>query len=1205
MKIKQKYILLIINIFLSLSFLSCNQNQAHKIKISHEPLDLVKMPVVVPAGMPVIHLMSDFSPPAKIPVPPSAAKIKRADFYITMQNFNTDQGLALSTIICGYKDKAGNLWFGTSGNGVSKYDGKSFTNFYSSSGLIHNLINDITEDSKGNIWFATSGGLSRYDGVAFTNFTKADGLIDNDVRAILEDKMGNFWFGTYDGLSIYDGKSFKNYSLADGLPGRLICSIVEDHTGNIWIGTSGGLSQYHPGSEETGGKVFTKITTKNGLISDNLYALMEDQSGHLWIGTSEGISEYDPAKEGTVAGPFTNYTTADGLANNQIRCIRTDLEGNIWIGTDGGASRFNPPVEPNTKGSFFNLTAARGLGNKMVNSITLDNTGNLWFGTNGTGLCRFDGLSLISFSTGQGLPMNTVYSITEDSAGNKWFGGFNGGLIRYDGKSFTHFDESSGLLDNSLDALVTDKKNTLWIGTKNGLSKFDGKTMVNYTTAQGLIDDKIISLTEDREGNLWIGTYESGLSKFDGLAFTNYTTNQGLVHNTVWSTLEDEDGILWFGTRGGVSRFDGKTFTNFTKEQGLADSKVSKIIEDKKGNLLIGTWGGGISIVKKSTREELDAGNSPSTGEAIFQTFSTNEGLSNDVVYGILEDSIGNIFIGTNVGITVLKGGLDPTGRFIAQNGIENYNEKSGYPVKDISNNNSMFLDSKGIIWAGTGDKLIRFDYNKVHRSSNAPDVFITSIKINNESISWRSLERDRLEDPEPESKNIHVAPYITDELLLFGKKLSVYELDTMVNKFGNIRFNRILPFYSIPDNLVLPYSYNNITFDFLGIETSRPNLVSYQYFLVGHDKTWSLAGKRSTASFDNMPEGSYTLMIKARNPDGNWSDPITYHFKILPPWYRSTLAYLFYILLLFAGIFLVDRFQSRRLIAKERQKVLARELKQAREIEKAYDELKATQKQLIHAEKMASLGELVAGIAHEIQNPLNFVKNFSEVSMELLTEMKEELDLGQAEEAKETAGNVIENLGKISQHANRANSIVKGMLQHSRTASGVREPTDINALADEFLRLSYYGMSAKDKSFKAITKTDFDPAIGKIKIIPQDIGRVILNLFSNAFYAVNEKLRLIALDEQPTLNYEPTVTVSTKKIDGHVEISIRDNGTGIPQKVLDKIFLPFFTTKPSGEGTGLGLSLSYDIITKGHNGDIKVNTEEGVGTEFIIILKN
>ncbi|HSH19072.1 MAG TPA: ATP-binding protein, partial [Draconibacterium sp.] len=297
---------------------------------------------------------------------------------------------------------------------------------------------------------------------------------------------------------------------------------------------------------------------------------------------------------------------------------------------------------------------------------------------------------------------------------------------------------------------------------------------------------------------------------------------------------------------------------------------------------------------------------------------------------------------------------------------------------------------------------------------------------------------------------------------------------------------------------------------------------------------------------------------------------------------------------------FAIDRFQRQRLIQREKEKTRLRELEHAKEIEKAYTELKATQTQLIQSEKMASLGELTAGIAHEIQNPLNFVNNFSEVNKELLEELNEEIEKGNLKEVKLLAKDVIDNETKINYHGKRADTIVKGMLQHSRSSNGIKEPTDINILADEYLRLAYHGLRAKDKSFNADFKTEFDESLPKINVVPQDIGRVLLNLINNAFYAVSEA-RSPKLEAESS-DYKPEVILSTKKSGNKIEIRVKDNGNGIPQNNVDKIFQPFFTTKPTGSGTGLGLSLSYDIV-KVHGGEIKVDSKENVGTEFTIIL--
>ncbi|MFC6222393.1 ATP-binding protein [Hymenobacter artigasi] len=271
----------------------------------------------------------------------------------------------------------------------------------------------------------------------------------------------------------------------------------------------------------------------------------------------------------------------------------------------------------------------------------------------------------------------------------------------------------------------------------------------------------------------------------------------------------------------------------------------------------------------------------------------------------------------------------------------------------------------------------------------------------------------------------------------------------------------------------------------------------------------------------------------------------------------------------------------------------------QAQELSGALVELRTTQAQLVQSEKMASLGELTAGIAHEIQNPLNFVNNFADVSAELITELEEEkqkpdrdLDL-----EAELLADLKQNLLKISQHGGRAASIVRGMLEHSRTSSGERTPTNLNQLADEYLRLAYHGLRAKDKTFNATLKPDFDPALPPVEVIAQDLGRVLLNLLSNAFYAVRQR------QQRGEAGYAPTVGISTRRVGEKVEIRVRDNGQGIPEAVRAKIFQPFFTTKPTGEGTGLGLSLSYDIVTQGHGGTLSLTSQEGSFTEFLISL--
>ncbi|CAM3303367.1 sensor histidine kinase [Aequorivita lipolytica] len=1215
-------------IYLSLAVLfvvSCNSNRSEKGQSTFEKNDTISPPVVVPAEKPIINVLSE-SKAEVILLSQRPAPVKTSSgFYVEMENFNTQQGLAMSSILCGYKDSAGNLWFGTAGNGVSMYNGKSFTNFTSAHGLIHNLINCITEDSQRNIWFGSYGGVSKYNGKTFENFTTEQGLADNDVLKIIEDSKGTLWFASQKGVCSFNPNDTiagqKPFKKMEPLKGQ-VNDIMEDSQNQLWFAGSEGVWKTSPNAN---GELIN-VSDKFNLKSEVAMAIAEDNDGTIWVGATGSLFRFRPASSNVSEKTFEPLTEADGLVNNSIMCITVDGQGKVWIGTEGGVSKYDKKT-----GNFINFTKEQGLAFNRVNSITEDTAGSLWFGTYGGGLNRYDGPSVLELTNKQGLPGNAVYATTQDNEGNMWFAPSNAGIVKYvenDGAPYSgtyiNYTSEQGLLSDTQFAAAKDKEGNLYFGSYSGLSKFTGKTLINYTESNGLPDNEITTLYCDKKNRLWIGTYSDGINIFDGKSFQNFNTEQGLVHKTIWGFCEDSQGNIWIATRGGLSRYDGQNFMNFTKNQGLPDNKLSSVIEDKNGNIIIGSWGGGISILKKERLEKLNLPNADQS-EPIFENFSTAQGLANDVVYKILEDFNKNIIIGTNVGFTILKGGISSEKGKIAKDGIENYNENTGYPIKDISNNHSMYEEGNGIIWAGTGDKLVRFDYGSVLRNTESPKVILQNIKINNEPISWRSLEWARKKDTLSTEKNNNTPSYITDEMLTFKRKLPASKLDSMVHTYRNVHFDGVQPFYAIPENLELPYSKNNISFNFVGIQTTRPQLVRYQYMLEGYDEHWNPITENSTATFGNIREGNYTFLVKAKNANGAWSEPLNYQFSIMPPWYRTWYAYLFYILLFFTAMFYLDRFQRKRVLFKERQKGIQSKLQHAKEIEEAFTKLKSTQVQLIHSEKMASLGELTAGIAHEIQNPLNFVNNFSEVSYELLAEMNDELHNGNIEAALVISADFKQNLEKINHHGKRAEGIVKGMLQHSRTSSGKKEPTDINTLCDEYLRLAYHGLRAKDKSFNASMKTDFDDTIGKINIIPQDMGRVILNLLTNAFYACAERKKAPLTPKGGTSEaqskYEPTVWVCTRKYppslasdeggtterNAHrgdwITISVKDNGNGIPQKVLDKIFQPFFTTKPSGEGTGLGLSMSYDIVTKGHGGELIVETKEGEGTEFIIKL--
>jgi signal transduction histidine kinase/ligand-binding sensor domain-containing protein/DNA-binding response OmpR family regulator len=1151
---------------LLISLAACNPAPEPISKNAFSHTEPISPAVVINAGKPEVHSLANVPPPETIDLSNRPTPVKQpAGFFVTMQNFNTDHGLALSSILCSFKDKAGNLWFGTFGNGVSKYNGKSFTNYNSSHGLPHNLINAITEDSRGNIWFSTYGGVSKYDGVSFENYTTANGLPDNDVLQSLEDSRGNIWFTTASGLCRYfpaisdtADVMFVQFNQKNGFKGKHTHAIIEDKRGSIWVSSDRGVMKYDPSADVTGKFLFTDFSTSIGLENSFINCITEDQDGLIWFGTNDGVLSFDPEKAGSQDAATVKYSADDGLISNKITSIIQDSGGTLWFGSKAGASAFNKK-----DASFLNFTSEQGLVNNSIICITEDASGSLWFGTSGGGLSRYDGLSTIEYAANQGLKGKAVFSIAEDQYGDLWLGMQEGGISKFEfGRqkpekdSFTHFSAAQGLTDYYALTMFFDKAGSLWFGSGNGLSKLGRKSVLTYNSKHGLINNSVISLKEDSKGNIWTGTYEGGLSKFDGQSFTNYTTSQGLVNNTVWSTHEDKTGAIWFATRGGLSRFDGINFINFTKEQGLPDNKLSIVTEDKSGNLLIGSWGGGVSIVRKKWVEKLAQNEVSTITENIFENFNTSNGLANDVVYGILEDADGNIIIGTSLGLTILKGGLDSTGSQIAEGGIEKFNQKTGYTIKDVSNNYSMLIDSRGFVWAGTGDKLVRFDYKKVRRNSRAPRVFIQNIGINHENISWHSLQRARASKSDIIESPISIPAYVHDELNVFSKQLSKSERDTLISKFRKIRFDQIRPFHAIPENLVLPYTHNIISFDFVGIETARPFMVQYQFMLEGSDKQWSPLSHKTSAEYSNLRQGTYTFKLRAKSPDGIWSETVTYSFQVLPPWWFTWWAISLYILLFFLGLFAVRRYEMTRILLRNQLKLEKVETETLRNL----DQMKS---------------HFFANISHEFRTPLTLI-------------------LGQIESVM-SSGIEIREKGKLqvaNRNARRLLTLINELLDLSKLEAGSMELKAANHNIVSFLKSLFFSF----ESLAAAKKIElgFETTSNHIPVLfdPDKMEKVFYNLMSNAFKFTPE-------------NGKIKVTIASEQSD-QVVISIKDTGCGIPEDRLENIFDRFYqvdgTSTREHEGTGIGLALAKELVEL-HKGKLAVNSVVDEGSEFILTL--
>jgi len=1199
-----------------LSGYSCSENQTTGVKIAQSSF----LP-------PVVHFLDTLPPPARtrltdapsprvvtLNLPKKGIGIKNQSFWkntgssysppevlealpplVHFTNLNTKDGLALDGVTCGFLDSRGRLWFGTGGGGVSCYDGMGFTNFGLSNGLASVAIMSIAEDKNGHLWFGGhEGGLSRFDGRKFTNYTTRDGLSGNAIHQILLDKKGELWFITFPkGVSRYDGLNFSILDTANGLPSNYVTAMAEDREGNLWFGfLNEGIYKYRNGQ-------FIRISPES-FTATTIYSIFEDSKGALWFGLLDaGLGRYHN-------DTFTLVNLGAEKEVIPVTAIEEDVHGHLWFSTLGsGVVRY-------TGEKFIKYTTEEGLAGNTISDMVNDQDGNLWFATMGNGLSRFNGDAIQVLSPGQGLPPQQCYSLIEDRTGKIWFVSDGGGLGNYDGQSFTYYTTKQGLISNYVNGLVEDRKGNIWFGTKGegGLNRFDGKRITTYSTKQGLSSEYVSILTEDRDGNIWIGTFDRGACRFNGKEMVCYSTAQGLAHNMVLSILQDSRGHFWFGTAGGVSRFDGQTMTNFTTDQGLADNYINDIDEDQKGNF----W-----FASQKGLGRYD-------GSGIIN-YRAQDGLPEDLVCNILEDEQGVLWIGSYQGFSSLQYKVRSDGQATQKligagqmdmgNGtlktydpvFDVFNTKTGFPVIDMVDGAILekkknlphgVLPDKGNIWALMGGgQIIQLNPKALKRKDTPREPYLKAVKIDDHAINWYDLGGQRRDS----------TLIAQQEVQVYGIPLEGKARDSLRGIFGSIRFDSISPDYPLPQNLVLPFVHNKIHFEFGAREISRNHMIRYQYMLEGYDKDWSPITAMPSAVYGNMTEGKYAFRLKARSPEGNWSEPLIYRFRVLPPWYRTWWAYALYLALAGSAIggFVRYRYKS---ILKEKSRLeeqvqlrTAEVMTQKEEIasqrdhlEKSLTELKNTQDQLIHSAKMASLGELTAGIAHEIQNPLNFVNNFSEVNNELIKELIQEVNGGNLAEIQAIADNLAGNSEKINYHGKRAEAIVKGMLQHSRSDTGQKEPVDINPLCDEFLRLSYHGLRAKDKEFNAILETDFDPSAGKINIVAQDLGRVLLNLYNNALYAVNERKKKNFKD------FEPKVVVRTRRSADQLFIHIADNGSGIPPQMVDKIFQPFFTTKPPGQGTGLGLSITYDVI-KAHGGKIEVKSEEGRGTEFIIQL--
>ncbi len=992
----------------------------------------------------------------------------------------------------------------------------------------------IAQDPQGYLWIASDIGLDKYDGRQYTSYRyvskNPNSISPGKMEKVYAARNGIIWIATYvTGLDRFDPatNTFTHFRHQRGNPASLvndtIRAILEDRQGTMWFGTNGGLDKFDP---KTGTfKHFTHGANDQASLSNNqVRVLYEDRQGTMWVGTGGTWRGETPKGEGGLnrmdkkTGKFTRYMhradDTSSLTDNRVGAIFEDSRGTFWVGTAGdGLHSMNREkgtfqrhtYDPSHPGKLSRPPLKKPEDAAAMDHITFigeDISGKIWIGTFTGGINVYDPRSkaLAWYGNGAGskekLERSEFWSFCKARDGVLWISPFNGlefyKISPYQSKLPYHYT------GKTVASFLDDTGKAFWMTTNKGLVH-----KINDSLEQTFYIDKktapappfLLDIKKDNDNKIWISSF-NGLYLFDPVKkdFTVYHHQSGntksLISDTVFVLNQSEEGKLWLGTVSGLDRLDLKTrtfkhFLNDPKDStSISNNMINSIAVDHDKNLWLGT---NIGLSRYS--EE--------TGR--FKRYLKSRGCF------ILSDSHGNLFAGSETGLFRYDKKADDFSIFAME----------GSPVYSITEDHEMNL------WLLTNSGIV-----KLNLRNGETNIYGKRQGVNLNALSFLGYTRH-------------------DGELLWGDSSGYFAFhpDKLLHRTPapNIVINKFLladvPLQPIAGGILtqpafstkeirLNHNQSTFSFGFANIDyASEYGDDQVFYMLENYDSKWRDAGSDQAANYYNIPAGKYTFKLKSINADGLLSEK---HIGIIisPPWWQTWWAYILFALAFAGSLWAFIYFRSLSLLKEKRtleHKVHVRTeevLQQKEEIEaqrdhleKAFSELKSAQTQLIQSEKMASLGELTAGIAHEIQNPLNFVNNFSEVSAELTTELKAELASGNTREAIAIAGDLEQNLQKIQHHGKRADGIVKGMLQHSKGGTGLKEPFNVNALADEYMRLAYHGLRAKDKSFNAELVTRFDADLPPVNVVPQDIGRVMLNLFNNAFYAVNQK-RKTAGDE-------------------------------------------------------------------------------------------
>ena len=1152
---------------------------------------------------------------------PESDEWKRTEY----QPDDTTGTITAGDFLLGFtEDHQGRLWAGSTSYGLmvktgpdspfrpAEINGENPFDFTH----IENHITYLYADAENIIWITTRNGVYKYDpgnGALGTiiEYDYSRTFIPNHWNTILKDDDGNIWIANnFRGMLKFEGISDEFQVVpfagigrgADNRMNLILTRFIIDKSGIFWFGTqSRGLIKYDPMAKPF--TVYTHDSAVEGSISANgIFGIQESRvhPGTIFVGTrgGGGLNIFD---QQTRRFRSIDLAAVDDMYDGSARTILEEDDGSLWVGTWGdGLIRLDPDYREVARYTHDpDLPAS--ISNNFVRVNKIDANGEMWIGTN-------SGLNLFDPEAGQ---FRRVHSLLTRRFPEELHEQVTDLLMTeakiaaieqvQDYQNLTHtFEiENKGrylvvVVGEGMEGLMFDYG---WMTDAGGSPVWSAEDIKGSFHAGGAFKNRVFIdeiMLDEGEYHL---RYQSDASHsyddwnqppptFTGLwgiavlkldddemaariaalmsqARTEFSNDRLISGNSIRSIQISGYGV-WIGNDNeGLDRIDRDTYrvTSYKHDPDDANSLAGDQVQEIYEDPDDILW---ITTLDGLSRFDPVADQ--------FTNFTVEDGLPTNLTATVVPGGDGDLWITTQSGISHMV-----THPSIGKTMFINYSSDDGLGGDSYIPLGSMRAGNGTLYFGGDHGLVALTRHVKNH---TPPDIMISDFKIFNESV--RTMEG---------------SPF----------SASMYDLS----------------------EVTLPYSSNFLSIEFLALHYSNPGKNQYGYRMIGVDDDWTY-GSTNEVTYANLAPGEYTLMIRASNADGVWNEEgRSLRITILPPWWRTWWAYGMYAVLFVSGVVVVDRVQRRRLLNRERKLAMEKELQQIKEIEKAYrklevahENLKAAQTQLVQQEKLASLGQLTAGIAHEIKNPLNFVTNFSDVSEELIAELIAHLKSGDVDEASVIAADVRNNLRKIHEHGSRADSIVKSMLQHSRGGSGKMEPADLNAVIREYVNLAFHGMRAGRDPINVDIDLQLDEDIGEVPLIVEDFSRVILNLCNNSFDAMRDRSMrdgrtatggsgkdgkdgkdgADGAGSRGDGKYHPKLTVRSRLVDGTVLMEVEDNGPGIPDDIRDNILQPFFTTKKGKEGTGLGLSITNDIV-KAHGGNVKIESQANKFTTFIISI--